>query len=82
MGEVKVKSRLTLCSPVGCTLHGILQARILENPLLPGIFPIQELNQGLLHCRWIFYQLSYQGIKAAEKEERFQCISKIRCEFQ
>ena len=23
--------------------------------------PIQELNQGLLHCRWILYQLSYQG---------------------
>ena len=24
------------------------------------IFPSQESNQGLLHCRWIFYQLSYQ----------------------
>ena len=30
-------------------------------PLLQGIFPTQELNQGLLHCRWILYQLSYQG---------------------
>ena len=29
--------------------------------LLQGIFPIQELNQGLLHCRQILYQLSYQG---------------------
>ena len=27
----------------------------------PGIFPIQELNQGLLHCRRVLYQLSYQG---------------------
>ena len=27
---------------------------------LQGIFPIQELNQGL-HCRWFLYQLSYQG---------------------
>ena len=27
--------------------------------LLQGIFPIQESNQGLLHCRWILYQLSY-----------------------
>ena len=27
----------------------------------PGDFPTQELNQGLLHCRWILYQLSYQG---------------------
>ena len=29
--------------------------------LLQLIFPIQELNWGLLHCRWILYQLSYQG---------------------
>ena len=28
--------------------------------LLQGIFPTQELNQSLLHCRWILYQLSYQ----------------------
>ena len=30
--------------------------------LLQGIFPTQESNQGLLHCRWILYQLSYQRI--------------------
>jgi len=29
--------------------------------LLQGIFPTQESNQGPLHCRWILYQLSYQG---------------------
>ena len=29
--------------------------------LLQGIFPTQGLNPGLLHCRWILYQLSYQG---------------------
>ena len=29
--------------------------------LLQGIFPTQELNQGLLHCRQILYQLSFQG---------------------
>ena len=29
--------------------------------LLQGIFLTQESNQGLLHCRWILYQLSYQG---------------------
>ena len=29
--------------------------------LLQGIFPTQELNWGLLHCRRILYQLSYQG---------------------
>ena len=29
--------------------------------LLQQIFLTQESNQGLLHCRQIFYQLSYQG---------------------
>ena len=29
--------------------------------LLQWIFPTQELNWGLLHCRQILYQLSYQG---------------------
>ena len=29
--------------------------------LLQGIFPTQELNQGLLHCRRTLYQLSHQG---------------------
>ena len=28
--------------------------------LLQGIFLTQESNQGLLHCRWILYRLSYQ----------------------
>ena len=28
---------------------------------LQGIFLTQESNQGLLHCRRILYQLSYQG---------------------
>ena len=29
--------------------------------LLQGIFLTQESNPGLLNCRWILYQLSYQG---------------------
>ena len=29
--------------------------------LLQRIFLTQESNRGLLHCRWIFYQLAYQG---------------------
>ena len=29
--------------------------------LLQGTFPTQELNPGLLHCRQILYQLSYEG---------------------
>ena len=30
-------------------------------PCLKGIFLTQELNWGLLNCRWILYQLSFQG---------------------
>ena len=32
-----------------------------SHSLLQGIFPIQGLNPGLLHCKWILYQLSYKG---------------------
>ena len=28
--------------------------------LFQGIFPTQGLNPGLLHCRWILYQLSHK----------------------
>ena len=33
--------------------------------LLQQIFPTQGLNRGLLHCRWILYQLSYEGSPVA-----------------
>ena len=29
--------------------------------LFQGIFPMQGSNPGLLHCRWILYQLSHKG---------------------
>ena len=34
--------------------------------LLQGIFLTQELNLGLLHCRQMIYQLSYEGSLARE----------------
>ena len=46
------------------TVHGILQARLLEHVAAPfswGIFPTQGSNPGLLHCRQILYQLKHQG---------------------
>ena len=56
---------MALCNPMDYTIHGILQARILElvasYSLLQGIFPTQGLNPDLPHCRQILYQLSYQG---------------------
>ena len=53
------------CSPPGSSVHGILQARILEwvgsHSLLQEIFLTQGLNPGLLHCRQILYSLNHQG---------------------
>ena len=66
--NAKVKatqSCLNLCNLMDYKIHGILQASILEwvvsLSLLQGIVPTQELNPGLLHCRWIFYQLRHKG---------------------
>ena len=63
--KVKVhQSCPTLCNFMDYTVHGILQARILEwvaGSLLQGIFPTQELNPGLPHCRQILNQLSHKG---------------------
>ena len=46
--KVKVaQSRPTLCDPMDCIVHGILQAtRVGSLSLLQGIFPIQGLNPG------------------------------------
>ena len=59
------QSRLTLCDPVDCSppgssVHGILQARILEWVAI-SFFPTQGSNPGLLHCRQTLYPLSHQG---------------------
>ena len=46
------------CCLPGSSVCGIHQARILGwvvISLLQEIFPIQEMNPGLLHCRWILY---------------------------
>ena len=59
----------TPCDPMDCSLpgssvHGDSPGKNTEvgcHALLQGIFLIQESYRGLLHCRWILYQLSYQG---------------------
>ena len=51
-------------TPMDYTVHGILQARILEWKDLPfsrGIFPTQGSSPGLPHCRQIISQLSHKG---------------------
>ena len=62
--RVKVtRSCLTLCSLMNHIVHGLLQARILKwpFPFSRGIFPTQRSNPGLLHCKWILYQLNHKG---------------------
>ena len=50
------------CSPPGSSVHGILQARILEWVAISnqGISPTQESNPHLLHCRPILNHLSHK----------------------
>ena len=62
-----IQSRLTLRNPVDCSppmssVHRILQARILEWVAVPSSSESFRPRDppGLLHCRWIFYPLSYQ----------------------
>ena len=43
-----------------CEVHGLLQ-EVGSLSLLQGIFQTQELTGSLWSCRWILYQLSYQG---------------------
>ena len=60
---------LTLCDPTNCSLPGSFvhgdspgnNTAVGCHVLLQGIFPTQELNPGLSHCRRILYPLSHQG---------------------
>ena len=76
---------LTLCDPMDCSppcssVHGILQARILEwvaIPTLQGIFLVHGLNTCLLHCRQILYCLDHQ--RSPSLEESFAFLMSVRC---
>ena len=64
--KVKVKvvqSCPTLCNPTDCSPWNSpgQNTGVGSLSLLQGVFLTQESIQGLLHCRWILYQLSYQG---------------------
>ena len=64
--EMKVKvaqSCPTLCDPADYTVHGILQARIMEWLAFPfsGDLPNPGIEPTSPHCRQILYQLSHKG---------------------
>ena len=68
-GLIVAQSCPALCDPVdfslpGSSVHGDSPGKdtgVGSLSFLQGIFPTWELNWGLQHCRWILYQLSYQG---------------------
>ena len=49
--------------------------------LLQGIFPTQGSNPGLLYCRQILYQLSYQGSREMPTKKMFKVrvVSQVLC---
>ena len=47
--------------------------------LLQRIFPTEKLNQGLLHCRQILYQLSNQGIPAYQNTGSIVVVHRLSC---
>ena len=60
------------CSPPGSSVHGILQARILElgsHSLLQGIFLTQGSNPGLLYYKRILYKWT-RGSRRPEEESK------------
>ena len=52
-----------------------MNTRVGSLSLLQGIFPTQELNQGLLHCRQILYQLSNLENIQCELEKDKHCAA-------
>ena len=67
LGQFKLGYTLckpTDCSPPGSSVHGVLQAGILEWVAIPfsrGSSPAQWLNPAPPHCRQILYRPSHQG---------------------
>ena len=63
--KVKVAQACSpLCDPMDYTVHGMLQARILEwvaFPFTRGSSQPRDQAQASHNCRWILYQLSHKG---------------------
>ena len=62
--------------PMGCTVHGILQARILEWVAVPfsrGSSQPRDQPQVFHIARWILYQLSHQGFPGSSVGKEPAC---------
>ena len=73
--KVKVKvtqPRPALCDPMDCPWNSPGEnTGVGSLSLLQGLFPTQGLNSGLLHYRWVLYQLSHKGSPRI-KEDSYQ----------
>ena len=82
---VKVKSECLSVVSDSLRPHGLYSpwnspghtTRVGSLSLLQGTFPTQGLNQGLLNCRWILYQLSYQRNHLLFKIQGYFIIAEI-----
>ena len=82
---VKVKSDCLSVVSDSLRPHGLYSpwnspghtTRVGSLSLLQGTFPTQGLNQGLLNCRWILYQLSYQRNHLLFKIQGYFIIAEI-----
>ena len=83
---------LTLCDPMDCSLPDSSVHRDSRGKntgvgcyaFLQGIFPTQELNPGVPHCRQIlYYRLRHQGMKGKDlcKNHREMNIKGARRQF-
>ena len=73
------------CSLPGSSVHGILQARILEWVAFSfsrRIFMTQGAKSGLLHCRQILYCLSHRGsLKRAWGHSNSSSVTHLKLGF-
>ena len=68
--------RDTHFSLLGASVHGLLQATILEwQSLLQEIFLTRGSNSGLLHCTQILYHLRHQGSPNLQKKSQQTLLS-------
>ena len=75
----------TLCDPMDCSpqvssFHGDSLGKntgVGCHALLQGIFPTQESNPGLPHCRWTLYCLSQTGTWTLIRSVKRKCCKYV-----
>ena len=74
---VKVtQSCLTLCDPMDCPWNSLGQnTGVGRLSILQGIFPTQESNPGLPHCRQILYQLATREAQIVKVKVAQSCLT-------